>query len=89
LRLIVLAGGVGGELSGSLGGETIGSGVEVGAVHLRDLRTGGDSLERASASVALRLHEPTGILAAWVVPQLKASRVEVDEAGVDLSPPDK
>jgi hypothetical protein len=67
LRLLVLAAAEGGELSGSVSGETLGPGVEAGAVHIREL-TGAPPLDHR---VELHLREPQGILAAWIVPRVE------------------
>jgi arylsulfatase A-like enzyme len=79
LRLLVLAAASGGELSGAALGETLGPGVEAGTVHIREL---GGRGELARGDGRLELHEPTGILAAWVVPRS-------DAAPFDLGAPDK
>jgi len=68
LRLLVLAAQEGGELSGTLAGEPLGPGVEAGPVHIREL-------PRATFPgplVELRLRDPHGILAAWIVPRTEA-----------------
>jgi hypothetical protein len=79
LRLLVLAAGEGGTLTGSVGGEALGPGIDVGAVHIRDL-SAGDTGQR-EASIVLELHEPQRVLAAWLVRRR--------EPPIDLRPPDK
>jgi arylsulfatase A-like enzyme len=64
LRLLVLAAGEGGELSGSVDGEALGSGIEAGGVHIRELPAA-----VSSRRIDLRLREPRGILGAWIVPR--------------------
>ena len=78
-RLLVLAGGEGGggeDLSGSVGDRTLGLRAPMwgrctyasSAKHRSVTRRGG-----AGPTIALRLHHPRGILAAWVV-----QRVDLD-----------
>jgi hypothetical protein len=83
LRLLVLAGGEGGELTGSVDGQPIGGGVEAGAVHVRELPAAGEGGAGGTSArrVELRLQEPRGILAAWIVPRA--------EPPFDLGAPDK
>jgi hypothetical protein len=84
LRLLVLAAGPGGELSGSIGDRILGAGVEAGAVHIREVGAPSEEGKQGTrARLDLDLHEPKGILAAWVV-----SRVE-GSGSIDLRPPDK
>jgi len=84
LRLLVLAAGPGGELSGSIGNRPVGAGVEAGAVHIREVGGPPEEAKHGTrATFDLDLHEPRGILAAWVV-----SRVE-GSGSIDLRPPDK
>ena len=60
-RLLVLAGGAGGPLSGTLAGAPLPVSHDDGALHVVELgRVEG-------ASVALSVTDPTGILAAWIV----------------------
>jgi hypothetical protein len=69
LRLLVLSAGTGGELSGSVGDKPLPPEVDasVPTVHVRDLDGVG------AGSTEIRLHEPTGILAAWLVPRISST----------------
>jgi arylsulfatase A-like enzyme len=75
LRLLVLASGEGGTLSGTIGGKPLGTGVEAGAVHIREvvgsLRVDAGMLS-ASSPVTLALHDDKGISAVWIVPRVEA-----------------
>jgi len=80
VRLLVLAAKEGGELSGSLGEQLLPAENDSGAsaaVHVRDFDVA------ASGSLEMRLHEPQGILAAWVVPRANSP------GPFDLHAPDK
>jgi hypothetical protein len=69
-------------LSGSVGGEPLGPGADVGAVHIRELSARQGGKARADGgSLTMRLHDPRGILAAWVVARA--------EGPFDVDPPDK
>jgi hypothetical protein len=84
LRLLVLAAGPGGELSGSIGNRPLGAGVEAGAVHIREVGSPPEEAKQGThVTFDLDLHEPRGILAAWVVRRLEGS------GSIDLRPPDK
>jgi arylsulfatase A-like enzyme len=79
LRLMVLSAGEGGELSGSFGDKPLVPQVDAAGpnVHIRDLDAS------ALGSLEIRLHEPRGILAAWVVPRANSL------GPFDLHAPDK
>ncbi len=65
-RLWVLAAAEGGELSGRVGAEEIAAVTTIGHVHRVDVGPGAGATTEAE-DVALRLHEPRGIRAVWVV----------------------
>jgi arylsulfatase A-like enzyme len=71
LRLWVLAGSGGGDLSGAMNGERIGAGSTTGIVHAVDLPARAGSLGDTER-VTLSIHEPQGVVAAWVVPRVAA-----------------
>ncbi|MGO8995188.1 MAG: HEAT repeat domain-containing protein, partial [Polyangiaceae bacterium] len=64
LRLWALAASEGGELSGELGGGALGSVTTVGMLHRAD----GSPPSEEMRVVRVKLHEPKGIRAVWVVP---------------------
>jgi hypothetical protein len=68
LRLLVLSAKEGGDLSGSVAGEPLAPGVEAGALHIRELA----GPIPPGPLVELRLRDPQGILAAWIVPRTEA-----------------
>jgi hypothetical protein len=69
LRLLVLSAGEGGELTGSFDGKPLPPQIDASSptVHVVDLDGG------AAGSIEIRLHEPRGILAAWVVSRVSST----------------
>jgi len=65
-RLWVVAAAEGAELSGYVGSEAIAGVTTTGTVHRVEVASGGGAVE-------LRLHEPRGIRAVWVVPRQTVS----------------
>jgi arylsulfatase A-like enzyme len=80
-RLLVLGAGEGGdktgewdELSGSVEDRPLGSGADAGQVHIRELGDGfNGAKEQSGGAIAVRLHEPHGILAVWVVSRAQSA----------------